>query len=405
MSEFNMIPSQLSLSDNLREVGSQATAPQLQQTSIYFDALPDNVIQIILSMLHNARSASLVCRKFCILSNFARTDQLVDKGICFLALDQAFGHFPIHPFCVEVLLSYGVNLSSITARSKDEIRIEFGLLLEGKFALLQNPQELQEHLSHLLEENSIKEAQEVWGTDFRIPEMVKGTEEKLSFRGKAIQDVLKAIQERQREACDDDIGAKVVKEEEDLKLLALPASEVLQAVPPMPPYLSLMFVPFVPSGLGSMYKFEKLTLWLSSFSSLPDSIGDLPLRTLNIWECPNLCHFPRTLQNLHTLDKINWKGRSDSMGFLEEIGHLQLTRLRILCRDAIIKHLPQSVQKMTSLTSLHVQPCSTSIFDDIESMHSLSRVVLRFQKEDRAEAQACASSRHLQHVEIERSDL
>lgn len=121
-----------------------------------------------------------------------------------------------------------------------------------------------------------------------------------------------------------------------------------------------------PSELSSLKSVRQLVIENVSCDRLPESIGQLALSILHIENCPNL-HLPESVKRMPTLRGFYVVADSYPQQLFEEIGELHLESVGIRCRSEI-EHLPHSLQKISTLQFLYVDPCSTHLVTEISQL-------------------------------------
>lgn len=328
-----------------------------------FDILPNLVTTLVLSKLHNPLEVSPVCRKFNLLARAARDEQLHEKGVFIDALAKACGLSSIHPLCIEILLQYAVNLSSIGAReTDDEIREEFEILLDHQLQLLQHPKDLDDFLRTRLSESSwaiarycfrvYRPSQSRYTTVRRvIKRVVEFFQRKpvSSVRAKAMREVLESISGQELAIPGCYIPGYRTFTGIPLSFLALFPFELWGARGETKWKVWLDKGSFVPSGIGSIPTLFNFALQDSSCRSLPEPIPDL--RRLTIWNCPNLQHFPKSLRENSTLQYFSFFSANYPNPLLEEISQWPLIHVHLGSKEGI-DHLPKTLQEIHTLSAL-----------------------------------------------------
>lgn len=373
------------------------------------NALSPSLIAHALSFLPNPLTIPPTCRDLRSLAMDARKIQLSAMGISIEKIERACSRASIDPFCIEILQQYSINLSSISARTENEIRAEFALLLQNRFRLLQNPQKLDDYLFDRL----TQESWDLAGTyfcNFHPPQSAglwQRMRESVSSLFKAHERQKKGNLSRREMATDkvlsvlssmrphDQLPANCASFNGELKgehwwsrgescefkglpyfridRLALPAFEVFRRLEKQGfrdrPHFCLILrrVSVMPSGIGSLKEVHELRIEDSACSSVPPSIADLALRSLEIRNCPNLLHFPKSLRNLHTIQWFSLYGNCAVKQLLEEIGKWPVINLRICCTKGI-EHLPKSFRKMGTLQHLTIDHCSMTVLKEISQL-------------------------------------
>lgn len=331
-----------------------------------FKVFPTQLMVHILSQLTDPFQVVPVSRRMKFLANEALKVKLLDDGVCISRLAQLCGLDSINPLCMEILLRCGVNLSSIASRSDEETKEELALLLKGKFDLLQSPEELYKYISNQIIENSWRAVRR-YNNEMLAPSLFErvarsvnwfwSTPEKprSSYR-KVIQEVQELVNRCKRRAgnieinlpVDDTISSPTIM---PLSFLALPPFEVCQ-----PKFLDLCNPAFIPSGIGSMKGLRRIKCFNSKCTSLPKSVLQLNLLSLEIGKCPNLTRItPSEGGKDYSIGCVAIDRPSKEL--LENISQIQITEL-ILIDCTGFDQLPSGFENQTSLETMCIQTCS-----------------------------------------------
>ncbi|GEM_PF-3233173 len=133
----------------------------------------------------------------------------------------------------------------------------------------------------------------------------------------------------------------------------------------------------LPAGLGGGGKVETFKLGASPVAALPDSIGTRALRSLDLYNVPNLVTLPATLKQATSLMEFELEGAASLTalpdGFLNSA---ELENLKILDVPKL-RALPDSIGGATALEELDIKASGlTTLPDTFGDMRSLKRISL-----------------------------
>lgn len=133
----------------------------------------------------------------------------------------------------------------------------------------------------------------------------------------------------------------------------------------------------LPAGLGGGGKVETFKLGASPVAALPDGIGTRALRSLDLYNVPNLATLPATLKQATSLMEFELEGAASLTalpdGFLNSA---ELENLKIMDVPKL-RALPDSIGGATALEELDIRASGlTTLPDTFGDMRSLKRVDL-----------------------------
>lgn len=280
------------------------------------------------------------------------------------------------------------------ARPDDEVREELTLLLDGKFDLLNDPENLQQFLCDRCNENSKLMARRsftFWDEYFSRPPgrweqlfdlcvrsvntIVRGTP---SIRERNTQSLIKSVVDATLYLATTksyyfkgSLGTATMDEAAErynmpLHTLALLDCEVCKELSASQAHdLKIWNASIIPTGIGSIRSMAGLTIRSSTITSVPPSAFHGKPSMLMITKCPNL----KTL-SLHTMSSVpnitTFVIDSCSKEMLEEITLLPLKMLTIKDCSNIDK-LPH-LEKLASLKTLFLWNCSVSLIEQVTQL-------------------------------------
>lgn len=364
-----------------------------QSTSVQWDDLPNNVLKHIISQLPiNPLGAGLICRRMQVVGRELRDEQLWNQRIYVAKLAHACALSAINPFCIEVLCNYDVNLASICARTDEEIREEFNVLLDGRLSLLQHPEELNSCLRDLLSDNSwwvvgnccVAEEEELEQMKEEgrqaLQKMGPPPILKFSDRIRSTVDVLAFIKSHKGLLFGED--CMTIWGKHLLRILALPPVEAVslirERIGPGTAYqdLFLSSPSFIPSGIGSMNWVRELKIVNAACTSLPESAEKLNLYTIEIIHPSRLERLP-TLRIRNGIRKFTFEGSGQEWQKLAnkicDVENLGLRFSSEITRGQVLR-LPLP---MDELKILEISSCSQDMLESISSSLHLDLLSIR----------------------------
>lgn len=378
-------------------------APLPQSSAGDLDVFPDDVVANIFKYVMIPVRVPPVCKRIQTCVRLARSMQLNEEGIFLDRLARICHPSFVEPLCVHVLRRFDVNISAIVARPDVEVKQELQILLDGRFDLLQDPQELHNFLSARLANISQTFATTAFehkgGLDFSsfqaklgrfLERWARGVRYalggKISAREMATRPIIAAMREAASDLAFQDYSALPGRKcywtytfhgsDTDsttlapdgqralpLSMLALPPCEVLKLLQPFENRaVDIGYTSFIPVSVGLITPIDRITIFKSAATTVPEAAFYGKPREIVIRECPNLKSL--SISSLGTHPSIKqFTIDSCSKELLEQVSMLSLEALTISdCSNIDVFPHPEY---LTSLKTVALVRCSIPMVEQL----------------------------------------